>query len=110
MPVLEIRGLRVYHEIHGGAAPFAGYDQLADDLAALLDALGIARARFCAFSDGAITMLYFALRFPERVRALVLAGAQYTNDERTLGLLAKMTPERIEARLPEGAASLAQLH
>jgi pimeloyl-ACP methyl ester carboxylesterase len=44
------------------------------------------------------------------VRSLILAGAQYTNDERTLAVLAKMTPERIEARLPEWAASMAELH
>jgi len=35
------------------------------------------------------------------VRSLILAGAQYTNDERTLALLLKMTPERIPVRLPE---------
>lgn len=102
------------HRGHGrsGAAdaPFASYDALADDLAALLDALGVERAHFCGFSDGGITLLYFALRRPERLRSLILAGAQYTNDERSLALLAKMTPERIQARLPDWAASLAQLH
>jgi pimeloyl-ACP methyl ester carboxylesterase len=102
------------HRGHGrtSASPgrFSGYDLLAGDLEALLDTLGIARARFCGFSDGGITLLYFALRRPERVRSLILAGAQYTNDDRTLALLAKMTPERISARLPEWADRLAQLH
>ena len=102
------------HRGHGrtsvAPAPFAGYGQLAGDLAALLDALGIARAHFCGFSDGGITLLYFALRWPERVHSLILAGAQYTNDDRTLAQLAKMTPERIEARLPGWAALLAELH
>ena len=83
---------------------------LVGDLVALLDALGITRAHFCGFSDGAITLLYFARQHPERVRSLILAGAQYTNDERTLALLAKMTPERIPVRLPEWAARLAELH
>jgi len=54
------------------------------DLVALLNTLGIARAHFCGFSDGAITLLYFARQHPERVHSLILAGAQYTNDERTL--------------------------
>ena len=82
---------------------------LAGDLVALLDEQ-ISPAHFCGFSDGAITLLYFARRHPERVRSLTLAGAQYTNDQRTLALLLKMTPERIPVRLPEWAARLAVLH
>lgn len=89
---------------------FSGYDELAEDLAALLDTIGIERARFCGFSDGAITLFAFTLRWPERVHALILAGAQYTNDERTLRLLDKMTPEGIGERQPAWAARLAQLH
>jgi len=108
------RVLAYDHRGHGRtnnpAARFTGYDELADDLAGLLDALGIARAHFCGFSDGAITLFSFALRWPERVRSLILAGAQYTNDERTLGMLDRMTPERIEERRPDWAAELAQLH
>jgi pimeloyl-ACP methyl ester carboxylesterase len=108
------RVLAYDHRGHGRTSatlePFSGYDLLASDLAALLDALAIAEAHFCGFSDGGTTLLYFARRQPERVRSLILAGAQYTNDERTLAQLAKMTPERIPVRLPEWAAQLAQLH
>src|ERR687885_1316634 len=90
------RVLAYDHRGHGRSdnpsGRFTGYDELAEDLAALLDTTGIARARFCGFSDGAMTLVTFALRWPERVRALILAGAQYTNDERTLGLLDKMMP------------------
>ena len=101
------------HRGHGrtsAAEQFTSYAELAADLEALLDTLGIARAHFCGFSDGAITLLGFALRQPERVRSLILAGGQYTNDERTLGQVEKMTPERIQMRLPDWAASLEQLH
>jgi pimeloyl-ACP methyl ester carboxylesterase len=108
------RVLAYDHRGHGrtgaSAAPFDGYDLLAGDLTALLDALDIKRAHFCGFSDGGITLLYFALRRPERVRSLILAGSQYTNDERTLSMLPKMTPERIQARVPEWAAELERLH
>ena len=157
MPILELRNLQIYYEIHGppsaaplvllnGALdtidsdwglhlpalaeryrvlaydhrghgrtsrppePLASYSQLADDLAALLDTLQIDQAHFCGFSDGGITLLDFVLRFPERVRSLILAGAQYTNDERTFAQLAKMTPERIAERLPDWAALLETLH
>jgi pimeloyl-ACP methyl ester carboxylesterase len=108
------RVLAYEHRGHGRSdnppARFAGYAELADDLAALLDELGITKARLCGFSDGAMTAISVALRWPERVHSLILAGAQYTNDERTLGLLDKMTPERIQDRQPEWAARLAQLH
>jgi pimeloyl-ACP methyl ester carboxylesterase len=108
------RVLAYDHRGHGRSSasptPFSSYDMLAGDLEALLDVLGIKRAHFCGFSDGAITLLYFARRHPERLQSLILAGAQYTNDERTLALLLKMTPERISVRLPEWAARLALLH
>src|SRR5215207_2645314 len=108
------RVLAYDHRGHGRTSasqtPFSSYDMLVGDLEALLDALGITRAHFCGFSDGAITLLYFARRRPQRVHSLILAGAQYTNDQRTLALLAKMTPERIPARLPAWAARLAELH
>jgi 3-oxoadipate enol-lactonase len=46
----------------------------AEDLAALLDALGIARAHIGGISYGAEISLVFALKYPERVRSLVLAS------------------------------------
>jgi pimeloyl-ACP methyl ester carboxylesterase len=65
------RVLAYDHRGHGRTSasptPFSGYDLLVGDLVALLDTLGIARAHFCGFSDGAITLLYFALRHPERI-------------------------------------------
>lgn len=45
-----------------------------DDLAALLDRLGIAQATLVGMSQGARVALAFALRRPERVAALVLDG------------------------------------
>jgi len=46
----------------------------ADDLAALLDALDIRRAHIGGISYGAEISLVFALKYPERVRSLVLAS------------------------------------
>ncbi len=47
----------------------------AEDLAALLDALDIRRAHIGGISYGAEISMVFALKYPERVRSLVLSSA-----------------------------------
>lgn len=49
-----------------------GYDELAGDLLAVLDGLGIGRATLAGASMGAHTIAAFALRHPERVAAACL--------------------------------------
>ena len=68
---LDLRG-------HGRTeAPPGEYtlEQIADDVRALLDHLGIARCHFVGLSLGAMVGLMAAIRFPRRVACLVLAGA-----------------------------------
>ena len=55
--------------------PFSYWD-LADDLAGLLDHLGISRAVIGGMSQGGFVALRFALAHPKRVAALVLLGTQ----------------------------------
>lgn len=57
-----------------GSAPFT-IQQFAEDLLAFLDGQGIERTDLLGFSDGANIALVFALRHPERVRRLILNGA-----------------------------------
>lgn len=52
----------------GGSIP---YTTLADDIAALIDALGLERPLICGFSDGGHTATIVAIRHPGTVRALV---------------------------------------
>jgi len=49
--------------------------QCVDDLAALLDALGLERTALLGYSMGGRTALHFALRHPQRLSALVLESA-----------------------------------
>ena len=57
-------------------------EMYADDLAGLLDVLGIDSAHIFGESFGGIVAQYFTLGYPERVRSLILAstvcGGQYT--------------------------------
>jgi 3-oxoadipate enol-lactonase len=55
--------------------PFTYWDS-ADDLAGLLDHLGIARAVVGGMSQGGFVSLRFALRYPERTAGLVLIDTQ----------------------------------
>ena len=56
-------------------APFTYWDS-ADDLAGLLDHLGIGRAVVGGMSQGGFISLRFALRYPERTAGLVLIDTQ----------------------------------
>jgi pimeloyl-ACP methyl ester carboxylesterase len=67
---------------HGRSSPAAdpsayGYSELADDLGAVLDWLGIGRAVLAGVSMGAHTLLRFALSEPARVAGLVVITPAY---------------------------------
>jgi pimeloyl-ACP methyl ester carboxylesterase len=71
---------------HGASSPAAapdqyGYEELGRDLEAVLDGLGIERAVLAGASMGAHTLLWLALRSPERVAGLVLITPAYTGSE-----------------------------
>jgi pimeloyl-ACP methyl ester carboxylesterase len=55
-------------------------DRYADDLAAFLDALDVARAVVCGLSMGGYVALAMLRRHPARVRALILADTRATAD------------------------------
>ena len=63
----------------GGSTSF---DQLADDVVALIDALGLDRPLITGFSEGAITATILAIRSPGSVRAIVNhAGYDFFNPQ-----------------------------
>ena len=71
---------------HGASAPAPapdqyGYEELGRDLEAVLDGLGIERAVLAGASMGAHTLLWLALRHPERVAGLVVITPAYTGSE-----------------------------
>lgn len=72
-------------------APDGAGDLHAEDLAAIVQALGLGPVRVVGHSSGAVTALFFAARYPQLVRAMVV------NEPPAGGLL---------AGTPEGAAIL----
>lgn len=87
--LLERSGHRVISydaRAHGHSSPAPapdayGYDLLADDALAVLDARGVERAVLAGASMGAHTLLNLALRRPERVAGLVVITPAYSGDE-----------------------------
>lgn len=76
IPVLVAAGFRVIgysRRGHLGSPATADQGCAVDDLAALLDHLGVARAHLLGCAQGAIVALDFALTQPARVGGLVLA-------------------------------------
>ncbi len=57
-----------------GGAPFT-LRQFAEDLREFMDERGIERAHILGFSDGGNIALGFALKYPQRVKKLILNGA-----------------------------------
>ena len=57
-----------------GTAPFT-ISQFADDLLAFMDEQGLKQADILGFSDGGNIALTFSMRHPDRVRRLILNGA-----------------------------------
>lgn len=72
------------------------YESMADDVAALLDHLGVARADVFGHSMGGSIGLRLAMRPPDRVRKLVVASASSTSggmSPEMLAIVSTITPE-----------------
>src|SRR3954447_5958555 len=82
---------------------------LVDDLAAFVDALGVATFHLLGYSMGGMTALGFAVRHPERLRTLVVAGITTAREPRASVVRRLMAPDRIERDDPAWAADLARL-
>jgi len=83
---------------------------LVDDALAFVDALGLPTFHLLGFSMGAMTVLQLAVRHPERLRTLVVAGITTAREPRASVARRLMDPERIERQDPAWAARLAARH
>jgi pimeloyl-ACP methyl ester carboxylesterase len=86
------------------------YETMADDVAALMDHLGISSADIVGYSMGAGVGLQFALRHPDKVRRQVLASGSFRHDgmyPEVLAGIGQITPE-VFAGSPMEALYLAE--
>lgn len=103
-PILE--GLAKNHRViamdmqaHGRTADIdrpLRYESMADDIAVLMDHLGVESADIVGYSMGAGVGLQFALRHPEKVRKQVLASGSFRHDgmyPEVLTGIGEITPE-----------------
>jgi pimeloyl-ACP methyl ester carboxylesterase len=103
------RVIAVEFQGHGRTAdierPFS-YEEFADDIATLMDHLGIAHADVVGYSMGGNTGLHLALRRPDLVRKLVAISASYRSDgvyPELLAVTQTLTPEMFAGSPPEEA-------
>jgi pimeloyl-ACP methyl ester carboxylesterase len=93
------RVIAVEQQGHGHTADIdrpLSFEQMADDTAALLRQLGIEQADLFGYSDGGNVALGLAIRHPELVRKLAIAGTNYHNDRlypEFLASFAQATPD-----------------
>jgi pimeloyl-ACP methyl ester carboxylesterase len=85
-------------------------ETLVADLAAFADALGLTTFHLLGLSMGGMTALRFAVRYPERLRTLVLVGCDVQREPRTAVSRRLMDPTRIEHDDPVWAAELERRH
>lgn len=109
----EFRVVAVEHRGHGRTANPAGFmsfEQLGDDIAALIDQLGIAPAHVAGISDGGVVALDLALRRPDLTRSIVVLGGNYSTHEGVQAFGSQLDPDALEQAAPEAAATFAARH
>ena len=105
-------------DVRGSGKSWSGapltFDQLADDVAALLDHIGAEQAVVGGVSGGSGVALRFALRHPSRTAALVLVKPVYAGEERGYTEEQRQTFTRMDAvasrALDEGVQVLRPLY
>jgi len=97
--------LRGFGRSSRSTRPVLSMEGHADDLAALLDALGVERVDLIGLSMGGYIALAFAERYPERLRTLALVDTKSTEDSPDAKAGREAAAERIAAEGRSGLAS-----
>jgi pimeloyl-ACP methyl ester carboxylesterase len=109
----EFRVVAVEHRGHGRTANPAGFmsfEQLGDDIAGLMEQLGLEAAHVAGISDGGVVALDLALRYPDSTRSIVVLGGNHSTHEGIRAYAGSLDPDAITAAAPEAAAAFAARH
>jgi pimeloyl-ACP methyl ester carboxylesterase len=109
----EFRVVAVEHRGHGRTANPAGFmsfEQLGDDIAGLVEELGLGAAHVAGISDGGVVALDLALRRPELTRSIVVLGGNHSTHDGIRAYAASLDPDALEQAAPEAAAAFAARH
>jgi len=94
------------------STPLDGWsrDTLVEDLGAFVDAMGLERFHAAGFSMGAMTLLTYATRHPDRLVSAVIAGISPEREPRARVAAHLMDPDRIDRDEPAWAGQLDKRH
>ena len=98
---------------HGGQASSEPFSMrlFADAVLKFMDEKKAAQADIFGYSMGGYVALWFAWKHPERVRSVTTYGTKLNwNPEVAAGMSRMFDPEKIEAKAPQLAESLAKTH
>jgi pimeloyl-ACP methyl ester carboxylesterase len=107
---------RVYlieHRGHGrtdNPAGFMTFEQIGDDIAELVEQLGLAPVHIAGISDGGVVALDCGLRRPQMTRTVTAVGANYCVHEGIRAVASSLDPDGLEQQSPEAAAEFARRH
>jgi pimeloyl-ACP methyl ester carboxylesterase len=109
----EFHVVAVEHRGHGrtaNPASFMSFEQIGDDVAGLVEQLGLGAVHVAGISDGGVVALDLGLRYPERTRSIVVLGGNHSTHDGIGAYAASLDPDAIEQAAPEAAAAFAARH
>jgi len=109
----HFRVVLVEHRGHGrtdNPAGFLTFEQIGDDVAALVGRLGLEAVHVAGISDGGVVALDCALRRPELTRTITVLGANYCVHDGIRAVASTLDPDALEQSAPEAAAELGRRH
>lgn len=107
------RVVLVEHRGHGrtnNPAGFMTFEQIGDDVAALVQQLGLDSSHLAGISDGGVVALDCALRRPDLTRSITIVGGNYSTHDGIRSYAASLDPDLIEQMAPEAAAEFGRRH
>lgn len=109
----RFRVLVVEHRGHGrtdNPAGFMTFEQMGDDVSALVERLALGRVHIAGISDGGVVALDCALRRPQLCRTITVVGGNFSVHDGVRAVASSLDPDALEESAPEAAADFGRRH